>query len=238
MGGRPTLACRRSSARTSSRSGLIVCRSGDAGAFSPSQAWLYKVNHVSPDVGGDKYALRRCDEVLWYFVDFAKCPQENACDELALRAPARVRPNEPFAITALAYDFAGNASRAAGAKIGGDLQAAADANGRAALTARRQGWITLRAKRGNDVPSAPTRVCVNADLARCPARRGEVIVGTNAADSVRGTLGDDHVAVRSGADLIDIRGGGRDTVDCGAGVDRVRADRVDRVAANCERRIA
>jgi hypothetical protein len=137
--------------------GLIVCRIGDAGAFSPSEAWLYKVNHVSHSVGADQYRLRPGDEVLWYFADFTKCPQENACDELVLRAPARVRPNEPFTVTVLAYDFAGNASRAAAAKIGGDLQAHAGANGRATLTAPRQGSITLRAKRGNDVPSAPSR---------------------------------------------------------------------------------
>jgi hypothetical protein len=217
--------------------GLIVCRIGDAGAFSPSEAWLYKVNHVSPSVGADQYRLRPGDEVLWYFADFTKCPQENACDELVLRAPARVRPNESFTVTVLAYDFAGNASRAAAAKIGGDLQAHAGANGRATLTAPRQGSITLRAKRGNDVPSAPVEVCVNADLARCPGRRGEVIVGTSAADFIRDTAGDDRVAARGGADLIDVRGDGHDTVGCGAGADRVRADGGDRVAGDCERRV-
>jgi Domain of unknown function (DUF4430) len=214
--------------------GLIVCRIGDSGAFSPSEAWLYKVNHVSPDVGGDQYRLRRGDEVLWYFADFAT--GKNTGDELELRAPARVRPNQPFTVTALAYDFAGNVSPA-GARIGGDVQAVTSASGRTSVTAERAGSITLRAKRGRDVPSAPIRVCVNADLDRCPARRGEVIVGANAADAVGGTLGDDRVSVRAGADLVDVRGGGRDAVDCGAGADRVRADRIDRVGANCERRL-
>jgi Ca2+-binding RTX toxin-like protein len=37
-----------------------------------------------------------------------------------------------------------------------------------------------------------------------------------------------------GNDVIDARDGEADTVDCGAGMDKVTADRVDTVAANCE----
>jgi hypothetical protein len=29
--------------------------------------WVYKVNHVAPELGGDRYALRGGEEVLWYF---------------------------------------------------------------------------------------------------------------------------------------------------------------------------
>ena len=72
-------------------------------------------------------------------------------------------------------------------------------------------------------------------------------------DEVRGGTGNDRLSGGSGNDLIDggtgasrIAGGGgrdrilaingrRDRIDCGKGVDRVRADRRDRVDRNCER---
>jgi hypothetical protein len=61
---------------------------------------------------------------------------------------------------------------------------------------------------------------------------GATIIGKARPDRVRGT---------AGADLIDVVGGGRDTVRCGAGIDTVMADQTDTVAADCEvvaRRIA
>jgi hypothetical protein len=91
--------------------------------------------------------------------------------------------------------------------------------------------------------------------------RRDVLVGTPQADVLRGLAGDDELRGRRGADRleggsgrdrlvggpgrdvvlggtgeddIDVRDGQRDTVRCGAGRDRVRADRNDRVSG-CER---
>jgi hypothetical protein len=213
--------------------GLIVCRIGAYGAFSANDAWLYKVDHRSPDVGGDQYHLHRGDQVVWYFANFAS--GENTGDELELRTPARVRPNQPFGVRAIAYDFQGNARPAAGARLEGDASAVTNANGWARVEATRQGSFRLRARRGNDVPSAPALTCVNVTLARCPAVRGERIFGTAGPDPILGTSGADVIAAGGGDDRVDVSGGGPDAVSCGAGFDRVRAGRNDRVGRDCER---
>ena len=46
--------------------------------------------------------------------------------------------------------------------------------------------------------------------------------------------GRDRVSGGSGNDTINTRDGERDTVTCGPGRDRVRADRIDTVARDCE----
>jgi len=213
--------------------GLIACRIGEFGAFTASDAWLYKVNHKSPSVGGDQYPLARGDQVLWYFADFAS--GANSGDELELRTPARVRPNQPFAVRAVAYDWEGTARPAGGVVIGGDAHAVTGADGLATVKASREGAFRLRARRGDDVPAAPTFTCVNASLDRCPAVRGERIFGTARADVIAGTRGADVIRARGGDDRVDVAGGGPDAVACGAGRDRVRASRNDRVASDCER---
>ena len=57
------------------------------------------------------------------------------------------------------------------------------------------------------------------------SKRGELIVGTQAAD---------RVLAGGGADRVQVAFGGIDSVDCGAGIDIVSADASDRVASNCE----
>ena len=59
------------------------------------------------------------------------------------------------------------------------------------------------------------------------------IVGTARPDRLRGTAGIDRVLAGSGDDLIVVRDHRRDVVSCGAGRDRVVADRLDRLAG-CE----
>lgn len=90
---------------------------------------------------------------------------------------------------------------------------------------------------------------------------GLVLVGTTGADVLHGTIGSDVLRLRAGndtvyggrgydriyagdgsdhvyggrgRDVIRTIDGFRDWVDCGAGVDNVRADRLDRVSSNCE----
>ncbi len=59
--------------------------------------------------------------------------------------------------------------------------------------------------------------------------------GTNGPDRMSGRSARDWLCAKRGADRIDVLGGGRDTVFCGPGFDRVRADRGDVLTA-CERR--
>ena len=58
--------------------------------------------------------------------------------------------------------------------------------------------------------------------------------GDDGADDLNGGKGDDDINGGPGNDVINSRDGQRDVVNCGAGRDRVRADRKDRVARNCE----
>lgn len=213
--------------------GLVVCGIDDSVAFSTNQNWLYKVDHKSPEVGADQFRLKRGDRVLWYFTDADK--NSNTGDELALSAPARAKPNAPFTVTVYSYDANGKRTPAAGAQVTGATVQTTDADGHATVAVDRTGAVRLRATRGADIASAPVRVCLNAVASKCPARRGERIVGTNGSDRITDTAGDDTIYARRGNDRIDVRGGGRDTVHCGPGRDFVRADRHDRVSRDCER---
>jgi Ca2+-binding RTX toxin-like protein len=212
--------------------GLLVCGVGGDNASGASSFWLYKVNHVSPEVGGDQFSVKPGDDVLWMFVD----GESNSGDELELLAPARVMPGQQFDVTVNAYNFAGAKHPVAGATVaGGGATGTTDATGVAHLTLNRSGNRTLRAGHGQDVPSAPTKVCVNADLSKCAPVRGSRIWGSKRSESIRGTAGRDSVLAGAGNDVIRVRRGFVDRVRCGRGDDLVRAGRRDRVAGDCER---
>ena len=215
--------------------GLFVCGigafTGDANAF-----WLYKVDHVAPEVGAEQFALKGGEQVLWYFSDTSR--NVNTGDELELAAPARARPGRPFQVTVYAYDSAGKRTPAAKARVFGAAVQTTDANGRATISTAREGALRLRAVRGPDVPSAPLRVCVRAVLSRCPVVRGQRIYGTAAGDRIQGTAGPDVIEARDGNDRIDVRDTGRDRVRCGRGFDSVVGTLDDRFARDCERRAA
>jgi Ca2+-binding RTX toxin-like protein len=61
------------------------------------------------------------------------------------------------------------------------------------------------------------------------------LTGGNGNDTFVPGAGRDKVNSNGGNDTISARDGTRDTIDCGAGKDKVTADRVDSVASNCER---
>ncbi len=65
-------------------------------------------------------------------------------------------------------------------------------------------------------------------------RGADTLRGGQGADRVFGGQGADRVIAGPGADRIRVRGGGRDVVRCGRGIDRVWADASDRVSADCE----
>ncbi|MFN2469324.1 MAG: hypothetical protein ABR521_14490 [Gaiellaceae bacterium] len=58
--------------------------------------------------------------------------------------------------------------------------------------------------------------------------------GTHAGETLEGTAGPDTILAEQGDDIVLARDGRRDFVDCGDGADRVDADPLDRVAADCE----
>src|SRR4029453_8860039 len=88
---------------------------------------------------------------------------------------------------------------------GGGASATTDTAGVAHLTLNRRGNRTLRATHDPDVPSAPTKVCVNADLSKCAPARGSRIWGSKSSESIRGTAGRDSVLAGAGNDVIRVR---------------------------------
>jgi Ca2+-binding RTX toxin-like protein len=73
-------------------------------------------------------------------------------------------------------------------------------------------------------------------VGRQEVARGDDDLGGGRGDDVLvGGAGRDLLAAGAGRDLIRARDGRRDRIRCGAGFDRVRADRRDRVAGDCER---
>ena len=60
-------------------------------------------------------------------------------------------------------------------------------------------------------------------------------LGTGAPERIVGSRLADVVRAEAGNDVIDVWGGGVDTVFCGPGRDTVHADRRDRIARDCER---
>ena len=139
---------------------LFTCRIGDfTNALDFSSVWLYRVNHVSPEIGADQYAIQPGDQVLWFLADFGA--GVNTGDELGLRAPADAHPGVPFDVKVVAFDAAGHRSPEAGAEVtGGDAPVATDAQGRAEVTVGDAGKATLKAAEGSDIPSNRAKVTV------------------------------------------------------------------------------
>ena len=210
--------------------GLLVCGVGSFTA-TDSAFWLYKVNHVAPEVGAEAFKLTGGEEVLFFLQDTAA--NRNTGDELVLEAPARARPGE-VEVTVSAYGFNGARKPAAGAKVfAGASSVTADSAGRARVPLTDS--TPLRAGRPGDIPSAPVRVCVADDIEDCPAVRGKRIYGGAGADRLKGTPGGDVIRSGAGNDSVDVRGGEADRVRCGTGArDRVRLDGSDRATADCE----
>jgi len=107
---------------------------------------------------------------------------------------------------------------------------------------------------GESAPAPPPVLAAVAPLGvqRTGSSRADLLVGTPYPDVLRGAGGDDTLDGRDAGDLlvggrgrdlllagrgddtIEAADGARDVVRCGLGRDRVRADRADRVARDCE----
>jgi Domain of unknown function (DUF4430) len=139
---------------------------GSASAF-----WIYKVDHVTPDVGAGARTLAEGDSVLWYFAG------SDTARELDLAVSTdRVAQGQPFTATAVSYDAAGTPLPATGAAIRyGDTVALADDAGAATFVARGEGTLAVTATRAGDVRSPARAVCAYAgdpvvcNLPRLPA---------------------------------------------------------------------
>jgi hypothetical protein len=215
--------------------GLLVCGVGDYES-SDTAFWLYKVDHVSPEVAGEQFPINRShSEVLWFFQNIET--GSNTGDELELTLSENVvQEGTPVEVTVRAYDENGLASPATGVRLEGASDAMTDADGTATVTFE-EGRPFVRGVRGNDIQTDLLHLCVWEDSAsECRRWLTGWTAGTGEADRIRGTANPERITGRRGDDRINSRGdGAADSVRCGKGDDVARVDQVDRVRRSCEK---
>ncbi len=204
--------------------GLLVC--GISTFVGGDTAyWLYKVDHKLPEVGAEQFPLKGGEEVLWYYSDTTA--NLNTGDELALQAPAKAKPDSTVKVRVWAYDATGKRTPAAGADGAGRGRGTTDAQGRATVETPAKGTLRLRAERGADIASQTA--------VRLRDRQGRLPVAAREEHHRQRQEGPHRWAGQHGSPTsIAVKGGGKDTVRCGAGKDRVSADKNDRVGRDCE----
>ncbi len=132
--------------------GLGLCEVGGYKA-TKKLSWYLKVNHKSPELGGDAVKLKKGDEVLWALAAY---PYPN---ELALVAPTEATAGVPFEVSVYSYDEKGKRKPAVGATVTG-AAAPTDASGHAQVTLTAP--TVLSATKGKEIPSNSVDVsCVN-----------------------------------------------------------------------------
>lgn len=90
--------------------------------------------------------------------------------------------------------------------------------------------ITANGDSGNDrIDGLTARDRINGGAGN------DKLYGERSSDRIDGGKGRDGISGGQGDDSIRVRDGFVDRVNCGTGRDTVRADRIDRVARNCER---
>ena len=225
--------------------GLGLCSIGKAEADSNS-FWYLKANGEEAAVAIDQLEVNDGDEVLLYLSP-STFPAPNPA-ELELDSPARVRPGEEFEVAVTesscttdqtTFETSCGSGPADGVTVkGGAKPVTTGADGVATVTARSSASMRLIGTRGSDIPTKKLELCVDLDLDLCPKAFGERFVGASSDDRLKGGKGSDEISGAKGDDKIDIRAGGVDQVDCGAGTDRVtvkRSDSDDEISRNCER---
>jgi hypothetical protein len=227
--------------------GPQVCQVGKLKSYghypNPSGGFLYWTDFVSGFSSPDVASLDSGQSLLWYYARFPSDPPQigdpvaNTGLALELKGvPARDADGE-FVARVVAHDYDGTPQPAPGAAIAGAGSVQDLGDGRYEVTVG-HGTSTLRATRSIDVASNQVDVCFKARIAACPRAHGRTIRGSRRSDRLRGTRGFDDIAAAGGADVIDLRAGGRDRADCGRGDDAVlvdRGDSDDRIGADCER---
>jgi hypothetical protein len=193
-------------------------------------------------------ALKKGDEVLFYLApdDF---PNPNPA-ELELKAPAGVKAGAPFSVAVTehkcvtdqnTFETTCSSGPADGVTVsGGDEAATTGPDGTATVSVGEVGVAELVATRGTDIQSETLDTCVGPEANSCPNEHGQRIVGSPESDRIKGTAGLDVIRSRGGNDTVDVRKGGADTVNCGAGKDTVRLKRSTAndglvIKGNCEK---
>jgi hypothetical protein len=200
--------------------------------------WSYWLNAEFGSQSADLVNLKRRDQLVWVFSDFDVdlSQQVNTGSLLELR---RVPPRSSgeFVVRVTAQSFDGTASLAEGATIEGASSVTELGDGQYQVTVP-TGNTTLTATRGTDIPSNHVKTCVSDRPSDCPRAHGRRIFGSDKGDKIKGTRGWDKIATGGGNDVIKLRNGGRDRVNCGAGkrdeVKLKRRDDDDKIARNCE----
>lgn len=142
--------------------GLALCGIGGSVAkLGAGTSWYLKIDHRSPEVGGEVAKIKAGDEVLWALVK-TEAPDYAYPDELALTAPDSATAGKPFTVRVWAYDGKGRRTPQAGAKVTG-AAAPTGADGRARVTLGKPAKLIARA--AGEIPSAREPVCVGG---KCP----------------------------------------------------------------------
>jgi hypothetical protein len=213
--------------------GKFVCGVGGYEG-SDTAYWLYKVDHVAAEVGGDQFPIDRSHgEVVWYFVNGTS----NSGNELELVLPDQVvQAGKPVEVTVREYDASGKASPARGVRLTGADGVRTKKDGTAQVVFEDAGTPFIRGVRGPDIPTETEHLCVWEKAAsECDKWLTGWVVGTDGDDGMRGTDNPERITGRGGDDRIRSRGDGEaDSVRCGPGDDVVRADQLDRVKRSCE----
>ncbi len=216
--------------------GLGVCSMGGFETVGFSY-WDLIVNHVVSFSGASLTPVSNGDRILWYFTSGSE--PASGPRELTLKAPASAKPGDGFTVKVIRFTGQGKSSPAGGVVVtaGGDNVGTTRPDGKIRVRLARSARLEATGT-ANDVPSNRVAVCVSARRSRCPAAHGERMYGSKRGDRIRDTRGWDGIKSRGGADVVNLRSGGRDHVNCGGGRDKVileKGDRNDRIAASCER---
>jgi hypothetical protein len=197
--------------------------------------WSYWLDFEFGSQSADLVTLGRGDQVLWVFSDFGSEPVNTGSALELTGVPAR--SDGSFEVEVIAHVFDGTTDPAEGATIDGASSVDELGDGRYEVTVP-NGRTTLTASREVDIPSNHVTTCVSDQPKECPRAHGRRIFGSDKRDKIKGTRGWDKISSGGGNDVIKLRNGGRDRVNCGAGKrDKVkikRADNDDRIARNCE----
>ena len=215
--------------------GPLLCRyAGIVGeAFDPAtgsfSGWNYYVDFAGGSSSADLAEIGNGDRVLWAFAD------ESTTGTLRLGEP--VAQGDSVTVRVDAFGFDGQPTRVDDATIEGAQSQTSLGEGRYSIELE-NGTSELVATRGEDIDSNLVRACSDAGGTDCPDAFGRTIVGTERADLIATTPGDDVVRAGAGDDTVRAASGGIDRVNCGAGAkDVVIVERGedDVRSSNCER---
>jgi hypothetical protein len=209
--------------------GLGVC--GIGGEVAPETGfWYLKQNHVASQTGGDLTKVKKGDALTWYLdPDFADAPPA----ELELVTPAGVQFDTPTEVQVFEYADDGTRTPAAGVEVtGASAPTGADGTTEISLTTARQTIVASRAGAITD----EAQICASSAASDCAPQAGTIIGGSSKPDKIKGTNGPDAINAGGGNDEVNARDGQVDDIDCG-GVkkNKVKADRDDEVAKNCQK---